>query len=49
MFRTAEGRLAIHHPMVAEELPEPGGEGLGLNKKFEVSVKIELASVEGVL
>jgi len=36
MLRAAEGRLAIHHPIVAEELPEPSRERLGGARSFRV-------------
>jgi hypothetical protein len=49
MFWAAEGALAIHHPVVAEKLPEPGREDLGLSQQLQGSMKTELALAEGVL
>ena len=40
---TAEGTLRVDHPVVAEQLTEPGGEGLGLGEKSQISMKSELA------
>jgi len=34
MLRPAERPLTIDHPVVAEKLPEPRGEYLGLSKQF---------------
>jgi hypothetical protein len=48
MFRAAEGPFAIHHPIVAEELPEPGRKGLGLSQKLQGSMKTELALGESM-
>jgi hypothetical protein len=30
---TTEGGLAVDHPILSEEWPQPGGEDLGLSKK----------------
>ena len=46
MFRAAEGTFRVDHPIIAKELAEPGGEGLGLSKGYQVSVKAELALSE---
>ena len=49
MFRATEGALRIHHPVVAEKLPEPGREDLGLSQQLQGSMKTELAFAEGAL
>ena len=49
VFRTTEGAFEIDHPVLSVEWPEPGGEGLGLSQRFQVSPKAELVAVEGLL
>ncbi len=41
--------FGIDHPVVSEEWPWPGGEGLGLSEEGQVSVEAELAVLEGLL
>ena len=49
MFRSCEGRLGIDDPVVAEQRPEPGGEGSWFRQWCEVTVELELVVVEGGL
>ena len=49
MLRSSEGSLAIHDPVMAKQLPQPGGEDLGLGEEFEVAIEAELALGEGAL
>ncbi len=49
MLRTSEGSFAVDDPIMAKQLPEPGGEDLGLSEELEVAVEAELALGEGAL
>ena len=49
MLRTSEGSFAVDDPVMAKQLPEPGGEDFGLCKEFEVAMEAELALGEGAL
>lgn len=44
-----EGTFQVHHPILSEQWPQPGGEDLRLRKKLEVSPEVELAILEGLL
>ncbi len=44
-----EGTFQVHHPVLSVEWPQPGGEDLGLRKKLQVSLEVELAIVESLL
>src|ERR1019366_4787536 len=48
MFRAAEGGLGVDHPVVAEQHPQPCGEGARLGEWQEAAVELELTSMEGV-
>jgi hypothetical protein len=48
MFRSAEGRLGINDPVVAEQHPQPGGECARLGERREAAVELELATMECV-
>ena len=43
MFRPAERRFGVDDPVVAEQEPEPGGEGARFPKREEMSVELERA------
>ena len=43
MLRAAEWTFRVDHPVVAEQLAEPGGEGLGLGEESQISMKAKLA------
>ena len=43
---TTEGGFQVDHPVLAIEWPQPGGKGLGLRQKFQVSVEMQLAISE---
>jgi hypothetical protein len=49
VFRSAEGRLGIDYPVVAEQGSEPCGEASWFRQWREVTVELELVVVEGVL
>jgi hypothetical protein len=49
MLRSTEGSFAIDDPIMAKQLPEPGGEDLGLREEFEGAMEAELAWGEGAL
>ena len=49
VFRSAEGRLGIDDPVVAEQGSEPCGEGPWFRQCCEVTVERELVLVEGGL
>src|SRR5208282_5493879 len=46
MFRAAERRFGVDHPVLSEQEPSPGGKGLGLSEPCQISVKVELAVLE---
>ena len=48
MFRAAEGPLGVDDPVVAEQHPQPGGEGAGLGQRQQAAVELEFTSLEGV-
>ena len=49
MLRTSEGSFAVDDPIMAKQLPEPGGKDLGLGEELEVAMEAELALGEGAL
>jgi len=49
VFRSAEGRLGIDDPVVAEQGSEPCGEGPWLRQWREVAIELKLVLVEGGL
>ncbi len=49
MLRTSEGSFAVDDPILAKQLPEPGGEDLGLREELEVAMEAELVLGEGAL
>jgi len=49
LLRTAEGRLGVNHPILAEEGTNQSPENLGIVKGLLISVKSELAFFEGPL
>ncbi len=48
MFRSAEGRLGVDDPVVAEQYSQPRAEGVWLGKSQQAAVELELTSMEGV-
>ena len=48
MFRTAEGRLGVDDPVVAEQHPQAGCEGARLGKVRQAAEELEFTSMEGV-
>ena len=49
MLGTSEGRFAIDHPVMAEQLSEPSGEDLGLSEPLQIAIEAELAFAAGAL
>src|SRR5271165_2997201 len=49
MLGTTEGRFAIDHPVVPEQLTEPGGEHLGLSELIQIAIEAELPFAAGAL
>ena len=47
MFRSAEGRLGVYDPVVAEQHSQPCAEGVWLGKSQQAAVELELTSMEG--
>ena len=43
MLGTSEGSFAVDDPVMAKQLPEPGGEELGLGEELEVAMEAEFA------
>ena len=48
MFRAAEGSLGVDDPIVPEQYPQPGGEGVWLGKGQQVAVELKLTSMKSV-
>jgi len=48
MFRSAEGRLGVYDPVVAEQYSQPCAEGVWLGKSQQAAVELELTAIEGV-
>src|SRR5258708_36795008 len=48
MLGTSEGSFAVDDPVMAKQLPEPGGEELGLGEELEVAMEAEFALGESV-
>ena len=48
MFRSAEGRLGVDDPVVAEQYSQPCAEGVWLGKRQQAAVELELTAMEGV-
>ncbi len=48
IFGATEGTFQVDHPVLSIERPQPGGEDLGLRKKLQVSLEVELAILEGL-
>ena len=44
-----EGTFQVDHPVLSVEWPQPGSEDLGLRKKLQVSLEVELAFLESLL
>ena len=44
-----EGRFAIDHPVVPEQLAEPGGEDLGLSELIQIAIEAEFSFAAGAL
>jgi len=49
MLGTTEGRFAIDHPVMPEQLAEPGGEDLGLSEAFQIAIEAQLSFAAGAL
>src|SRR5271169_2150585 len=49
MLGTTEGRFAIDHPVMAEQLAEPGGEDLRLSQPLQLAMEAEPSFAAGAL
>jgi len=49
VFWTTERRFAIDHPVVEEQLAEPGGEDLRLSEPFQIAIEAEPSFAAGTL
>src|SRR5271165_6100350 len=49
MLGTTEGRFAIDHPVMPEELAEPSAEDLGLSEPFQIAIEAEFSFAAGAL
>src|SRR5208283_1294808 len=49
IFGTTKGRFQVDHPVLPVQRPQPGSEDLGLRKKLQVSLEVELAILESLL
>src|SRR5271157_6042795 len=49
MLGTTEGRFAVDHPVMAEQLAEPSEEDLGLSERFQIAIEAELSFAAGAL
>jgi hypothetical protein len=49
MLGTTEGRFAIDHPVMPEQLAEPRGEDLGLSEPFQISIEAKFSFGAGAL
>ena len=49
IFGATEGTFQVDHPVLSIEWPQPGGKDLGLRKKLQVSLEVELAILESLL
>ena len=49
MLRTTEGRFAIDHPIMPEQLAEPGGEDLGLSEPLQITIEAQFPFGAGAL
>ena len=49
IFGTTKGTFQVDHPVLPIQRSHPGSKDLGLRKKLQVSVEVELAILESVL
>src|ERR1019366_6171799 len=49
LLGTTEGRFAIDHPVMPEQLAEPSGEDLGLSELIQIAIEAELSFGAGAL
>ena len=49
MLWATEGRFAIDHPVMPEQLAEPSGEDLGLSEPFQIAIEVEFSFAAGAL
>src|SRR4051812_24415543 len=47
VLRSAERAFAIDHPVVAKELPDPGGKRLRVSQELQLAMEAEFASAVG--
>ena len=49
IFRSSERLFRVNHPVLSKQWSQPREEGFGLSEGLQVSVKAELAVLEGAL
>ena len=49
IWGATEGAFQVDHPVLSVAWSQPGGEGLGLSKKLQVSIEAELAILKSPL
>ena len=49
MLGTTEGRFAIDHPVMPEQLAEPSGEDFRLSELIQIAIEAELSFATGAL
>ena len=49
LLGTTEGRFAIDHPVMPEQLGEPSGEDLGVSERLQIAIEAQLSFAAGAL
>src|ERR1039458_197744 len=49
LLGTTEGRFAIDHPVMPEQLAEPSGEDLGVSERLQIAIEAQLSFAAGAL
>jgi len=48
IFRAAEGRLQLHHPLFSKQCSSPSGEGLGICQQLQIGMEVELTILKSL-
>ena len=48
-MRGHQGRFQVDHPVLSKQRPQPGSKDLGVRKKLQVSLEVELAILKSLL
>ena len=48
IFRAAEGRLQVHHPLFSKQCSPPSGEGLGICQQLQIGMEVELTILKSL-